>query len=167
MISFLPPHRAFGMLISGFLALGLLDSCTGDTLYSSFAEIPRDGWKEGQYCRFHTCGFDSVFVNIHPNCDIILTVRHTGDVQYQELWLEVLQSPQDLRAIPDTLRIPLKGKDGRWRGHSSKGLYELSDTLAKDVSIPGCYSMLIGPAMGNEPVEGILDMGLTITSSEN
>lgn len=135
--------------------------------YADFVDIPSSGWSAREYCGFDTSDADSaLFRDPAGRYDMMLTIRHTGECPYAELYLPAVQSVDSCTALPDTLHVCLTGPDGRWRGTHSKGIYTVTDTLLRSTPLPPLYSLRLYHAMPADRLGGLLSVGLVIEESD-
>lgn len=145
-----------------------LISCSrSDVVYSSFVDIPAQGWATDEYCDFPTAQLDStLFVDKAARYDLILAVRHTERYPFSDLWLLTQQDERRVAELPDTIHLTLADPSGSWRGRSAKGIYMYTDTVARGVAVPELYDLRLRPDMSVPVIEGLLGIGLIIEKSK-
>lgn len=147
----------------------LFTACGRDdrVVYADYVDIPTEGWSRKEFCSFETASIDStLFDNPQGRYNVILSIRHTGECPYAELFLPAVQSVDSCTALPDTLHVRLSGGDGAWRGTHSKGIYTLTDTLLTHTPLPPRYSLRLYQAMPPERLTGLLSVGLIIETAD-
>lgn len=151
------------MFLAALLALNAGCVRDRDVVYADFVDIPSEGWSRKEFCAFETAKVDSAMLaDPDARYDVMLTVRHTGECPYTELFLPAVQSQDRCTSLPDTLHVSLVDPDGTWRGTHSKGIYSLTDTLLRHTSLPPLYSLRLYHAMPVERLAGLLSVGITV-----
>lgn len=138
----------------------LLSSCinSDDIVYTDFQSVDEDGWVNNQYIEFQ---LDSV-VNQQADVDVLLVVRYSEGYDYELLCLvnEEIVSTCDVKT--DTIEIKLADSDGRLIGRGQNGLYEVVDTLHRNLRINDYYSLSLAHGMREKSIKGINDIGIII-----
>lgn len=151
------------------VALCCLNSCTGKTppIYTHFVNIDPDGWHSGEYCVYDMADADSLtLADTKRNYDILLTVRHTTDYPYNDLWLEIERPTKADSISSHKIEIELSDPNGSWKGKGMQGIYEFSDTLVKGVKLSPEDVLTLKHDMPVASLPGILDLGLIIIESQ-
>jgi gliding motility-associated lipoprotein GldH len=96
-------------------------------------------------------------------CDVLLTVRHTMDYPYQNLWLFVDEYVDSVLIQQDTVEAMLADDYGRWLGNGYYR-YELSLLYDEDYcfSESSQYTFSIRQGMRSDWLQGITDVGLKV-----
>ncbi len=141
--------------------------CADNLVHQADAPIPNGAWDNGLKPAF---AFDiSDTVSKH---DVYIDVRHTGDYAYSDLYLFVdLEGPGG-RAQRDTVECILADPTGRWLGRGTgfifasrtrhaKVLYRLGNRFPA----AGRYTITLEQAMRENPLPGVLDVGVTVERS--
>ncbi len=117
----MPKHLHILILaILGAVLAPAATSCTGGTP-GAWADIDVNGWRYGQPVALTP---DSA----EATDRIALTIRHSHNYGYANIWLEVCYGTSDSTAT-DTLDITLADAWGRWRGHGSGVSLQHTDTV--------------------------------------
>ena len=163
-------HRHMRMTTGTLWILCLLmligiSSCGRDTrvVYADFIDMPSGGWPRDEFCEFNTAATDSsLFADKEARYDVMLTVRHTDDYPYTAIAMSAVESIDNSTCLPDTVRVTLMSRDGKWFGRSSKGIYTLTDTILRNATLPSLYSLRLFHTMPSNPLPGLLSLGLII-----
>lgn len=140
-----------------FLVMMLLSSCKHRTLYNSFYSMPMNGWHQDSVLCY------AVDMSAAGCCDVLLTVRHTMDYPYQNLWLFVDEYVDSVLIQQDTVEAMLADDYGRWLGNGYYR-YELSLLYDEDYcfSESSQYTFSIRQGMRSDWLQGITDVGLKV-----
>lgn len=140
------------VIISILLCLG---ACVpGHNDYSDFRNIDVDGWSYGDTLEFHPVIGDSTARGV-----LTLALRHSNSYLYSNLWLEVSYF-NDTRSVTDTLNVPLADIYGRWYGSGFGARYQVSDTVALDVTLHRDKPIRVRHIMRADTLRGIEQVGL-------
>lgn len=147
--------------VPAILLLILLASCTKQDFYSRYAHLPADGWSS-----------DSVYVfSVHITdtmqpYDILWNIRNDGTYAYQNIWLFVSQQNPDGFIRKDTLEVMLMDNKGKWIGRGVSSLFQLEAPYISKQIFPdtGTYKFKVAQGMKELRLEGIKNIGLTITT---
>jgi gliding motility-associated lipoprotein GldH len=145
-------------------AVLLLCGCADDVVFQSDAPIPDGAWSNALKPAFT---FDiSDTLNKH---DVYIDVRHTNDYAYSNLYLFIdLEGPGG-RSKRDTVECLLADPMGRWLGkgtgfilasrtREAKVLYKLGNRFPAK----GQYTIRLEQAMRDNPLPGVIDVGVSI-----
>lgn len=165
-------HRMYltVLVVMTLSSLLTITSCVGSDSpkYSRFVSIDPDGWTNSEYCVFRLSEADSAaFVSPSRRYDVILSVRHTTDYPYNNLWI-VLEKP----VTPDSIlsskvNLRLADPSGSWRGHGMQGLYEFSDTVIRGMALSSHDVISVRHDMPETSLPGLIDLGLTIVEASD
>lgn len=118
-------HSLLAIVASIILCLG---ACApGHNNYSSFETIPSYGWPYSDTLSFLPRLDDSV-----ASGTLALTVRHSANYPYANLWVEVSTPGDSVLGVPartDTVNMRLCDRNGRWLGRGLGVSFQMSDTL--------------------------------------
>ncbi|MDE6497815.1 MAG: gliding motility lipoprotein GldH [Muribaculaceae bacterium] len=148
--------RTLLLSIAAALACLLMAGCRGDdhgrVVFSAFRSIEPAGW------RFT----DTLRIPLHEMTDtaavrgdVAVTVRHSVEYPYSNLWLEVIL-PADTVAAS----IELADVFGSWHGHGMGLTYELTDTILRDVTLSPADTLLLHHLMRVDTVSGLEQLGI-------
>ena len=147
--------------IIAFLIL-LLSSCGKGIVHQSDQQVPDGGWARDWQPEF---AFE-ITDTVRPN-DVYIDLRHTGDYPFSDLYLFVTVSGPGLPAVRDTVECLLADPTGRWYGKglgyikSAHVLYKLNKRFPRS----GRYSIKLEQAMRVDPLEGVIDVGISVEKS--
>lgn len=141
----------------------LLCSCGRKAVSSAYADLPERGWSIGDTVRLAVSVQDTT-----QAYDLALTLRHTEQYAYQNLWLFVsaCDSLSPLRA--DTVLACLADDRGRWLSTRTGRYYAGYVTMQHDMRFPaaGTYTFAIVQGMRDSVITGIADVGLELKQSQ-
>ncbi len=153
-------------LLSAFALL--LSGCTDKVVFQADTPIPDGAWSSALKPSF---AFD--ITDTLSGHNVFIDVRHTGDYAYSNLYVFLdLEGPGG-RSKRDTVECLLADPMGRWLGkgagfifasrtRDAKVLYRMGNRFPK----PGRYTITIEQAMRDEPLPGIIDVGVSIERGE-
>lgn len=145
------------------LVLLLLCSCGREAVSSAYADLPERGWSIGDTVRLAVSVQDTT-----QAYDLALTLRHTEQYAYQNLWLFVsaCDSLSPLRA--DTVLACLADDRGRWLSTRTGRYYAGYVTMQHAMRFPaaGTYTFAIVQGMRDSVITGIADVGLELKQSQ-
>lgn len=96
---------------------------------SSFEFIDKDGWAYGDTIIYDLELADSVATGA-----LTLSLRHTNDYLYCNLWLEVTVE-DSIGARVDTLNVAMADAFGRWYGRGIGTDFQVTDTISPAISL--------------------------------
>lgn len=133
-------------------------------MYQADTAIPNGAWENTLKPTF---SFD--ITDTLSGHNVFIDVRHTGDYAYSNLYLFVdLEGPGG-RTKRDTVECLLADPMGRWLGkgtgfifasrtRDAKVLYRLGNRFPQ----AGRYAITLEQAMRDDPLPGIIDVGVSI-----
>lgn len=126
---------------------------------ASFVTLPEQGWMRGSCVSFSPEYGDSTACY-----DLTLTVRHTTDCPFRELFLPVDIIGENASARRQCLNLRLADDYGSWTGSGFGALYQCSTVLARRVTPREARTIVVWQAMDSVPVlSGVTEVGLTAT----
>ena len=150
---------AYGLVIGW---LGCLTACTQPAIYDQFQSIEGKVWDKDKVYYFTFMVED----NRIPY-DLTLAVRNNNLYPYQNLWLFCNEEPPIGSLKRDTVEYMLADDFGKWYGHGiSLFLSTFPIRTNYYFPYPGQYTYSFQQGMRNEHLEGIQEIGLTITPSK-
>lgn len=152
----------------GWILLSAVMSACGKltpVVYSEFADIEGDGIPQNWEYTFCPVPFDSAEI-VSGRFDLIAVVRYSNTCASKSVILDV-ESLSLEHSKPDSARvsIPLFFPDGTPTGKGNWGILEVSDTLARGISIPEGFVVSMSSPLDEEATKGILDLGLKLSRS--
>lgn len=137
----------------------LFGSCSREVISSAHRDLPEHGWAIT----------DTVWLTIDvpdtmQHYDVALTLRHTDDYRYQNLWLFVCTQDSSLHSTTDTVMACMADDRGRWLGTRAGRYYTGYVTMGHDILFPtaGTYTFGIVHGMRDSVITGIADVGVEI-----
>lgn len=158
--------RPKGLLV--FL-ITLVAACTPAGTQMDFQQLPAQGWPLRTPVRFEISATDS----LQPQ-SIWLTLRHTNEYPFSNIYLITSLQHPDGAVITDTLSYDLAAPDGSWLG-SGNGLISQELPFKKKVrfqtSKPYVLSVYhsvrqLGDANGLAVLPGVTEVGYKMAPSE-
>lgn len=145
----------------------LLGGCTGNVVFQEDAAIPDGRWASSFKPEFAFEVTDTLGKH-----DVFIDVRHTGDYAYSDLYLFVDLTGPGGRTQRDTVECILADPTGRWLGKGTgfifasrtrhaKVLYRLGNRFPAS----GRYTVRIEQAMRDDPLPGVIDVGVSVERS--
>lgn len=133
-------------------------------VYENFESFEINSWNTDS-----AITFDYTITDTISKYDLSLSIRHTVDYDYQNLFL-FLESD-----TKDTIEIMLADKSGKWHGSGISNIRELNYTFqtSKIFDKKGLYSITVEQAMRYGDVEkiqyleNITDIGLIISKQND
>ena len=148
------------------LVLALLTGCSEPPVFQADVPIAEAAWDRTFRPSFTFSITDTV--NKH---DVFIDVRHTGDYPFSDLFLFVDLAGPGGRTVRDTVECLLADPSGQWYGkglgfifadrYQAHVLYKLGNRFPAG----GQYTITLEQAMRTEKLNGILDVGLSVTRS--
>lgn len=143
-------------------ALLFLLSCHTGDLYEKVESIPQQEWKSDYKPRFEFTVKDTA-----ADYQLNIILRHNEKYGYRNVWLNLYaQAPGDT-ARKFTVELPLASGQNGWLGSGMDDLYEHRIALTLDPSKfnfrkPGDYSFTLEHIMREDPLQNVLNVGLSI-----
>ena len=135
-------------------------SCTpAGTPDGEWHTIAQDGWPYGNVLTFNQKG-DTMAMDT-----LVLTVRHTADYPYSNLWLELGYNTADTVAVADTLNVILADDYGHWLGKGSGTSFQRPDTIVlRRHAMPGSQ-LRLRHVMRVDTLREIEQVGITYSNA--
>ena len=133
--------------------------------YAEYAEIENENWCKKcliQYDVSSVCSVDKTQLN-----DLILSIRHSNDYQYKELWLEVRKCSYDSIEYVDTIKLDLLSSVRGSLGKGYGGIYEINHLLYNGVRMNGVNNIKVRHIMADSILKGVNSIGILIKSKNN
>ena len=141
------------------LIILFFSACSKQHFFESYVEIPQEIWNQNEVVKFSPEIND---VNSLYNID--LSIRHTKDYKYGNLWLFIhIKSPSGKLQI-DTVNCILVNDDNSWKGKCSGSVCNYTFAYADSVkfSETGVYTFEIEQGLREENLPMITELGLII-----
>jgi gliding motility-associated lipoprotein GldH len=140
-------------------ALFLGVACSQNEHFSEFHSFPGAKWQRNEKVNFKVEGLDKA----SPQ-DIFIEIRNNNNYPFRNLWLFVdITAPNGVQRC-DTINVELADVYGKWYGRGIS-LYVYSFQYESNVQYPlsGTYTYSIRQGMREDTLEGITDIGMTVT----
>lgn len=136
-----------------------------DTDYSSFADIPAEGMPQGWEFVFNPTQSDSAAI-LSGHHDVVVVARYTNECHSRSISLDI-EEISFSNPTPATTRveIDLFGDDGRPLGTGVYGVYEIADTIHRQIEIADGYSIAVSSPLQFTQTRGMKAIGIVIPRS--
>ncbi len=154
-------HKLFGLAV--VLPL-LLVSCGSQTLYDQQVELPKQGWFMNEAVKF-----DVDIVDTLVPYDFNLTLRHSTDYRYSNLYVFMTTRFPNGKISRDTIECLLADAAGRWTGGGWGKIRDEEVNLRTQLHFPqsGQYQFFIQQAMRTDTLKEISHVGLRLVVSDD
>lgn len=138
------------------VALTAMSGCRmGPNDFSEYHTLGGNGWKYGEILNYDFTPRDSVV-----NGDITLSLRHSNDYIYSNIYLEVTIA-DSLQHRCDTIAMTLADDFGRWKGKGIGTDFQMSDTIARGITLHRPVKIAVRHIMRDEVLEHIEQVGVS------
>lgn len=134
-----------------------------DNRFSAFAGIEPEGWLYTSPCIF---AVDTLRDSIAPAGTMLVTVRHSTDFSFANIWLELAYSEADSTLRRDTLNINLADAYGHWQGRGLGLAMEVTDTIAHPYTVSRGGKLSLRHIMRLDTLEGIERVGVVFIPAQ-
>ena len=137
----------------------MLASCNLNTVYNYNKTIPESVWNQDVVVRF-----DIEITDTSSIFDFYLTLRHTTDYKYNNVYFFINTTFPDGNMARDTVEFILADKKGKWYGKGFGRMKDLKILLKKGLRFQhgGVYLFEFEQAMREKNLAGITDLGISI-----
>lgn len=157
--------KALRSLSIAFVVL-LIASCSidghygngNDNYFSAFRTLPGAEWRYDEPVIFTV---DTLRDSTAVQGDLLLTLRHTHGYEFRNLWIELMPDLDNTLASPDTLNIILADVEGHWRGRGSGPSLQVSDTIARGISMRQGQKLRLRQIMRRDTIDDVEQIGIT------
>lgn len=129
--------------------------------FSDFRNIETPGWLYSQRITFTPQHSDSIM-----ETDMFLTLRHTNQYPYSNIWIEVVSGDIEKGTVTDTVNIQLADIYGNWLGKGSGVLYQLETPIKLGMQHISLSPVTIRHIMKTDTLPGIDLLGLTASKTK-
>ncbi len=160
--------KLFRHLLAVFSPLLLLSVAGGcrhiDSVgYSNFVTFDKEGIPQGWEFDFSPMERDSAALISTPH-DAVVVVRYTNTCPSRSIILDI----EELSLVsdkPDSLRveIPLFDKEGIPLGRGNFGIFEVTDTIHRNMKVPEGYVISVSSPLPTNLTEGVNAIGLILS----
>ncbi|MDE7438387.1 MAG: hypothetical protein K2M93_07870 [Muribaculaceae bacterium] len=154
------------ILFSILMIFLMLTSCeeVKQTAYSEFVAFGSDGWDPVCTLDFTPYPTDSV-ITPGEKFDIILTLRYSSRNLTDAIPMEITEEDEEGVMATEQVTIALCDRNGKPRGKRGVALYEISDTIKKDYSLPDGYSISIQSLYPADNTLCLRNLGIILVKS--
>ena len=145
--------------VAAIVAVALSSCRMGDNDYSEYHTVDPQGWAYGDTLRYAFNPADTV---VRGN--LALSVSHTNDYFYSNLYLEVTLS-DSLTTRRDTVALQLADDFGRWNGRGIGTDFQFTENLATDIALHRPVSIAVRHIMRDDCLTGIEQVGISFDES--
>lgn len=140
-----------------FIILLCLVACVpGHNDYSTFANIPAEGWDYREPVEFTPAITDSLAVG-----ELVIALRHSNAYPYSNIWIEMRRfAPDSTLTHIDTLNITMADIYGRWYGTGLGTSYQITDTMPASIAIERGSRIHIRHIMRQDTLPAIEQVGI-------
>jgi gliding motility-associated lipoprotein GldH len=148
------------LVLSGLL---IFTSCDSGTVYDQQVVLPQDGWFMNEAVKF-----DVDIVDTLLPYDFNLTLRHTTDYRYSNLYVFMTTQFPNGKISRDTIECLLADVSGRWMGSGWGKVRDEEINLRTQLHFPqrGQYQFYIQQAMRTDTLKEITHVGLRLVVSD-
>lgn len=157
-------HRKAINRIAVAVALCAATICTGcspaGNSFSNYEFLPQDGWHYGDTIVFRPEIADSTAIGV-----LTLSLRHTNDYAYSNLWLEVSVRDSS-RQLTDTFNVVMADRLGRWLGRGIGTDFQSTDTIAPRIRVNRDTEIRVRHIMRVDNVRDVEQIGIVFTEEK-
>jgi gliding motility-associated lipoprotein GldH len=156
--------RKVGLAAIVLLITIVTTSCGGeDAVFEENKEIAGGEWAVDNHVSFEFTIADTL-----TNHDFFVNVRNSGDYEYSNLYLFVKTTFPNGKSARDTVECILADNTGRWLGSGVGDIidHQVMYKFKRRFPLTGNYSIDLQHAMREDPLEGILDVGIRIAKTK-
>lgn len=151
----------YNICVAVAAAVGFV-SCGGERDYSSWANLPQEGW-----IFTDTVSLLPVDTSLTDNDSLVngaikVALRHGNSYRYSNLWLELTYHTDNRRTVRDTLNIRLADVYGRWLGSGFGASYQQEVTVKPDGVIDVTRPVAMRHIMRVDTLRGIEQVGIEV-----
>lgn len=128
--------------------------------FSSYEFLPQDGWRYGDTIVFRPEMADSTATG-----ELTLSLRHTNDYAYSNLWLEVSVRDSS-RQFTDTINVVLADRLGRWLGRGIGTDFQSTDTIAPRIRMNRDTEIRVRHIMRVDNLTDVEQIGIAFTEEK-
>ena len=138
-------------------------SCNSDRLFDKFENIPAESWDKNLPVTFRAVINDTI-----TPVNVIIFIRHNGEYPKSNLYLFVKTTSPLGFSMKDTVLCTLANEKGKWLGSGFGSIWTHKILYKKNVKFPfhGVYVFEFEQAMRDNPLPGIIDVGLRIQKAK-
>ena len=140
------------------LVLGFT-SCGPTVIYEENHQVGNGGWRYSD-----TLSFAYEIVDTTQAYDLEIEVDHADNFAYENFYLKIHTNLPNGRRTTERISLDLAGDYGAWNGDCSGGVCQFSIPILFNTRFqtPGRYGITLEQNSRDEPLAGILGMGLKL-----
>ncbi len=150
------------IILSSFLSLLIMSSCTTDLVISENTAIAGGSWKKSD-----TIGFDFEISDSLSGFDFFINIRHGITYPYQNIYFFVNTEFPNGNLTSDTIECVLADVRGKWYGTGLGDIKENKLLISQNLQFPvtGTYRISFVQAMREDELVGLSDIGIQISKT--
>lgn len=154
-------YQVFKQCVLILFAVLVLVSCDVHTLYDQQVALPENGWFKNEAVKFDLDISDTI-----TPYHFELTLRHTTNYRYCNLYIFLTTRFPEGKMSRDTIELVLADPAGQWVGKGWGNLRDDEITLKSPLFFPqkGHYQFLVQQAMRTDTLNEITHLGLRLTT---
>lgn len=125
----------------------------GDTVFSTFRPVDPSGWR---YTDTLVLPLTAMTDTVGCRGDVAVTVRHSNNYPYSNLWMELILPDGTARAVC----VELADVFGRWYGNGMGLTFERTDTVLRGITLGPSDTLRLHHNMRIDTVPSIEQIGL-------
>lgn len=131
-------------------------------VWSSYTEIPKEGWDPIHVLGFSPWPEDSV-CNPSDRYSLVLSLRFPSRQTLPPITLVVNQEDNERTISSDTIVVHPSAPSVNPFGQGSYGVYETADTIARGLKLSEGYLVELQTLSPQEDTAGLMNVGLTLS----
>ena len=154
-------YKVFKQCVLILFAILVMVSCDVHTLYDQQVTLPENGWLKNEAVKFDLDISDTI-----TPYHFELTLRHTTNYRYSNLYIFLTTRFPEGKMSRDTIELVLADPTGQWVGKGWGNLRDDDITLKSPLFFPqkGHYQFLVQQAMRTDTLNEITHLGLRLTT---
>ena len=154
-------YKVFKQCVLILFAILVMVSCDVHTLYDQQVTLPENGWFKNEAVKFDLDISDTI-----TPYHFELTLRHTTNYRYSNLYIFLTTRFPEGKMSRDTIELVLADPTGQWVGKGWGNLRDDDITLKSPLFFPqkGHYQFLVQQAMRTDTLNEITHLGLRLTT---
>lgn len=156
--------QPFYKIIGISLIALLFHSCKHNVVFEENQEIGLPGWSISKPLTFEVMVEDTLTLN-----DFYVNIRNNSDYPYSNLYLFIKTILPNHTMAMDTLECILADDTGKWLGKGLGDVKSKQYPFMKQFRFPhaGKYLFVVEQGMRQDPLPGIVDVGISIEISKS
>jgi gliding motility-associated lipoprotein GldH len=147
-------------LMAAFILL--LTACTNSSLVDTNMSLPENSWSYAKSAKAVIAVKD-----VAKSYNIYFKLRHTADYRYANMYI-LMHLKGDSLQKDNRFQFKLAKADGEWLGKGSGDIFTYNFSLLTNYRFakPGNYEIELEQNMRDNPLIGVSDVGITVTTNE-